>query len=99
MNETETETETENRSYYPTYYAPRALARGFETPQDTKAPKGRQEDLHHVGNVHESPLPCGLQHEAEHHTVPTFKDEYLNLLRRHNIDFDERYVFDEEIIV
>jgi putative transposase len=40
-----------------------------------------------------------LQNQAEHHTVTTFKDEYLNLLRRHNIDFDERYVFDEEVIV
>ena len=40
-----------------------------------------------------------LHDQIEHHTVTTFKDEYLNLLRKHNIEFDERYVFDAEVIV
>jgi putative transposase len=35
--------------------------------------------------------------EAHHRRLP-FRDEYLALLRKHNIEFDERYVFEEEHI-
>jgi putative transposase len=37
--------------------------------------------------------------QAEHHKRRTFHDEYLEILRRNGIEFDERYVFDEEIII
>ncbi len=36
--------------------------------------------------------------QAEHHRATTFQDEFLAMLRRHEIEFDMRYVFDEEII-
>ena len=35
-----------------------------------------------------------LEGQAEHHRVRTFKEEFLELLRRHEIEFDERYVWD-----
>lgn len=38
-----------------------------------------------------------IANQREHHRTRSFRDEYLELLRRHEIEFDERYVFDEEI--
>jgi hypothetical protein len=38
-----------------------------------------------------------IHHQSEHHRAMPFKDEYLGLLRKHSIEFDEGYVFDEEI--
>jgi REP element-mobilizing transposase RayT len=39
-----------------------------------------------------------IRSQAEHHKRRTFQEEYLEILRRYEIEFDERYVFDEEII-
>ena len=36
--------------------------------------------------------------QREHHRRQSFRDEYLEMLKRHEIEFDERYVFDEEIV-
>jgi REP element-mobilizing transposase RayT len=35
-----------------------------------------------------------LARQEEHHRTQTFQDEYRALLRRHGIDFDERYLWD-----
>jgi REP element-mobilizing transposase RayT len=35
-----------------------------------------------------------IQKQREHHRARTFKDEYLAFLRKHEIEYDERYVFD-----
>jgi REP element-mobilizing transposase RayT len=35
-----------------------------------------------------------LAGQAEHHRVRTFQEEFLELLRRHGIEFDEQYVWD-----
>jgi len=35
-----------------------------------------------------------LAGQKEHHRVRTFQEEFLELLRRHEIEFDERYVWD-----
>ena len=32
--------------------------------------------------------------QQEHHRTRTFQEEYRELLRRHGMDFDERYVWD-----
>jgi len=40
-----------------------------------------------------------IANQHEHHRKQSFRDEYLAILIRHQIDFDERYVFDEEIVV
>ena len=39
-----------------------------------------------------------LANQRVHHQRQTFRDEYLEILRRHAIEFDERYVFDEEVV-
>jgi putative transposase len=33
-----------------------------------------------------------IEQQAEHHRTRTFRKEYLELLRRHGVEFDERYV-------
>lgn len=35
-----------------------------------------------------------ISRQKEHHKKSTFKEEYLWLLKRHNISFDEKYVFE-----
>ena len=39
-----------------------------------------------------------IANQREHHKATTFRDEFLALLKRHRIEFDERYVFETEII-
>ena len=34
-----------------------------------------------------------IRRQKEHHKKMTFEDEYLNLLRKHKVDFDPKYVF------
>lgn len=34
-----------------------------------------------------------IQNQQEHHKKQTFFDEYLTLLKAHNIEFDERFIF------
>jgi putative transposase len=48
-------------------------------------------------SVSPSQLATVLQYietQQEHHRTRTFQEEYSELLRRHGIDFDERYVWD-----
>lgn len=35
---------------------------------------------------------CYIEQQEEHHRIRTFREEYLELLRRHKIEFDERYL-------
>ncbi len=35
-----------------------------------------------------------INRQAEHHTRMTYEDEVRNLLKKHGIEFDERYVWD-----
>ena len=37
-----------------------------------------------------------IQQQAEHHKKQCFKDEFLAFLKRHNIDYDPKYVFETE---
>ncbi len=37
-----------------------------------------------------------IQGQEEHHRVRSFEDEYRELLERHGIEFEERYLFDDE---
>jgi putative transposase len=39
-----------------------------------------------------------IDNQIEHHRIQTFRDEYFLMLRKHQIEFDERYVFDDEIV-
>ncbi|WDQ15768.1 IS200/IS605 family transposase [Rhodopirellula sp. P2] len=37
-----------------------------------------------------------IANQREHHAKKTFEDEYLAMLKNHGVDFDPRYVFDQE---
>ena len=48
-------------------------------------------------SVNPSQLDAVVQYvetQPEHHRIRTFQEEYRELLRRHDLDFDERYVWD-----
>jgi len=47
-----------------------------------------------VSKSAEADLKRYIENQAEHHQRRGFKEELLTLLRRHGIEFDERYVFD-----
>ena len=52
-------------------------------------------------SVSESQVPAVsdyIARQGEHHLKKTFEEEFLAILRKHNIEFDKRYVFDREII-
>jgi len=34
-----------------------------------------------------------IQHQVEHHKIETFQDEYVQLLDKHRIEYDSRYVW------
>ncbi len=40
-----------------------------------------------------------IQHQVEHHQQRTFEDEYRSILKRHGIDFEEKYLFEVENVV
>ena len=40
-----------------------------------------------------------IDQQKEHHRDISFEDEYLAMLQKHQIDFDPKYVFDDEIVV
>ncbi len=35
-----------------------------------------------------------IENQMEHHNKQTFEDEYLNLLAKHEVEYDPRFVFD-----
>lgn len=35
-----------------------------------------------------------IRHQEEHHKTATFQEEFLALLKRHQIEYDERYLWD-----
>ncbi len=39
-----------------------------------------------------------IDNQEQHHASQSFEDEYFALLKKHRIEFDERYVFDDEIV-
>ena len=48
-------------------------------------------------SVSESKVPAVkeyIQRQEEHHRVRTFQEEYREFLDRHNVSYDERYVWD-----
>jgi REP element-mobilizing transposase RayT len=45
--------------------------------------------LSHLSNVYDY-----IKNQEEHHQKRTFSEEYLNLLKEHHIDFDNRFLFE-----
>ena len=37
-----------------------------------------------------------IENQEEHHRQQSFEDEYISFLNKHNIEYDRRYVFDDE---
>ena len=37
-----------------------------------------------------------IQKQAEHHRKKTFKEEFVQILKSHQIEYDQKYVFEEE---
>ncbi len=52
-------------------------------------------------SVSESQMPSVSEYianQAEHHRKNTFEEEFLAILKKHNPEFDMRYVFEQEVI-
>lgn len=52
-------------------------------------------------SVSESQVPAVINYianQAEQHRIRTFEEEFIEILKKHNIDYEPRYVFEREII-
>lgn len=52
-----------------------------------------------VFSVSQSQLPAltaYVERQEEHHRLRTFQDEFVAALKKHGIEYDERYLFDDE---
>jgi REP element-mobilizing transposase RayT len=47
-----------------------------------------------ISPSHRRTLERYIENQAEHHRVVTFQEEYRRLLKKYEIPFDERYVWD-----
>jgi REP element-mobilizing transposase RayT len=47
-----------------------------------------------IGQSNVATLKSYIRNQKEHHRRVTFQDEYRNFLKRYEIEFDERYVWD-----
>ena len=39
-----------------------------------------------------------IRNQEKHHTQKTFREEYLEILKRFNVNYDEKYVFDDNSV-
>ena len=39
-------------------------------------------------------IECYIRNQPEHHRKMTFQEEFLTLLKKHDIEYDERYLWD-----
>ena len=39
-----------------------------------------------------------IAHQKDHHRTMTFKDEFIASLKKHNIPYEDKYVFEEEFV-
>jgi len=59
--------------------------------------KFRWQEGYGAFSVSASNLPAVVKYirnQENHHRKRSFEQEYLTFLRKHNVDFDPRYVFD-----
>lgn len=47
-----------------------------------------------IGQSDIEPLKTYIANQKEHHRRKTFQEEYLEFLKKYNIEYDERYVWD-----
>jgi len=51
-----------------------------------------------VSESQHDPVQAYILNQEEHHRKTTFQDEFIELLQRHCITYDPKYVFEQEII-
>lgn len=51
-----------------------------------------------VSESQHDPVRAYILNQEEHHRKTTFQDEFIELLQRHRITYDPKYVFEQEII-
>ena len=49
-----------------------------------------------VSYSHRDVVRTYIQNQEEHHRTKSFQEEYIELLKRHNIDFKLEYLFEDE---
>ena len=49
-----------------------------------------------VSHSQETLVQRYIQNQEDHHRTRTFEEEFLEILNRHNIEYDPRYVFETE---
>ena len=49
-----------------------------------------------VSYSHRDAVRAYVQNQQEHHRTRTFVEEYIEFLKRHDIEFEERYLFEAE---
>jgi REP element-mobilizing transposase RayT len=47
-----------------------------------------------VSHSHAGRVVTYIQEQERHHTAQSYQDEFRGLLARHDVDYDERYVWD-----
>jgi len=47
-----------------------------------------------VNPTHVDTVKTYIAHQHEHHTKVTFQEEYLAFLKKYNVKYDERYIWD-----
>ena len=47
-----------------------------------------------IGQSNVAALKRYISNQKEHHKIQSFQDEYLELLRKYNVKYDERYMWD-----
>jgi putative transposase len=55
------------------------------------------QDGYGVFSVSKSAVPSVvryIENQREHHSKLSFEEEYVALLKKHGIDYDDRYLFD-----
>ena len=67
-----------------------ALTRKFEWQSGYAAFSVSESQMHSVADY--------ISNQAEHHRKRSFEEEFLAILKKHNIEFDMRYVFDQEVV-
>jgi putative transposase len=50
--------------------------------------------LFSVSSSHFDPLKKYIMNQVEHHKIETFQEEFIKLLRKNGVSFDEQYLWD-----
>ncbi len=64
-------------------------------PQHARLLLGRRDTAHSVIGISQMEQTVAyIQSQKEHHRTKTFQEEFVSFLKRHGIQYDERYIWD-----